>query len=85
VVLNLQVLLPESCQLGYLMVNNQNLIPSKDKNFTLCHQIQAGYDANLSNGCRGCSISESTLLCAQGALYPRPYTIMVPEYGGTNT
>jgi hypothetical protein len=53
VALNLQVLLPESCQLGYLMVNNQNLTPRKDKNFTLCHQIQTGYEANLSNGCPG--------------------------------
>jgi hypothetical protein len=35
--LTLQVPLPESCQQGYLMVNNQSLIPSKDKNFTLCH------------------------------------------------
>lgn len=51
--LTLQVLLPESYQLRYLMVNNQNLIPSKDKNFSLFHQIQTGYEANLSNGCQG--------------------------------
>jgi hypothetical protein len=53
VALNLLVLLPGNCQLGYLVVNSQNPIPSKDKNFTLCHQIQTGYEANLSYGCLG--------------------------------
>jgi hypothetical protein len=76
VVLNLQVLLSQSCQPGYLMVNNQNLITRRNKNVSLCHQIQSGYEANLSDGCQGLfhQLAHSAP-CTYGALHRQALTL----------